>query len=95
MRATQIQVRVGTGHVWRLSPEVDRVRNALGPGEALRVSVEISQADLRSRQQPEQTTALRAVVAMCLLAVLPDDHPGRPALDEAVSVGVDLLPPPG
>jgi len=92
---TPVQVRIDLGERWRLAPEVGRVPDPFGRGEAAHVRVEMRRHDLRSWQEPQQATALQAVVARCLLEVLPDGHPGRPALQEAVSAGAALLPATG
>jgi hypothetical protein len=89
----QVQVYVSLGDAWRLTPRtVPSHELGRWQGVAVEVGVDMDQTDFRSWTGQQQTTALKAVVATCLLAVLPDDHAGRPALEEAVSAGADVLP---
>jgi len=93
MGVSQLRVFVELGYVWQLTPRVDR-HEAMGPAEepAVEIRIAMRQEDFRSWAEAEQVTALRAVVATCLLAVLPADHAGLDALRDAVSAGAALLP---
>ncbi len=89
----QVQVRVGLGERWQPTPTVaEKVQDDTGLGQVTRVHVEMPQSDVRAWRRPQQEAALTAVVARCVLAVLPAGHPSRALLEEAVSPGAALLP---
>lgn len=93
MGVRQIQVRVGFGQHWQLTPEITwKVVDDTGLGEVTRTRAEMRQSDVRSWKRPQQKVALRAVVATCVLAVLPTDYLGRTRLADAAAAGHALLP---
>ena len=95
LEAEQIQIHVGLGDSWRVTPEVGRATDDTGLGEVVEARVEMRQEQVRGWRAAEQEAALLAVIASCCLAVLPGDHGSRDALRQAAAAGAPLLPPRG
>ena len=78
---------------WQLEPEVgEPTPSEVGPHREVRVRVAVSSDAVRGWRADERRPGLSAVAAACALAVLPDDHRARPALDELRLIGAHLLP---
>ena len=93
--AGQLVVVLGFGEAWQVAPQVDGlVDDEFGPGTVFQARVQLAQAVVRSWTSGQQVAGLLAVVAGCLLAVLPGDHGARTALEQAVADGAELLPAP-
>lgn len=94
--AEQLQVHLGLGESWQLTPEVrGNVTDDFGVGQVVRVHAGMVQARFRAWPVPDQKAALLSLAATCCLAALPGDHGSRAALLEAAAAGAHLLPPPG
>jgi hypothetical protein len=94
--AAQIQIFVGFGDSWQLTPIIEwTAMDDTGLGQVVKVRVHMRQAQVRVWKPPEQLAALRSLIASCCLAVLPEDHGSRSALHPAVTEGARFLPPSG
>ena len=92
----QLQVVIGLGDAWQLSPAIEwHVQDDTGLGQVLRTRAQMRQADIRAWTPQEQEAGLLAVVATSLLAALPEQHDSRAGLERAVADGAHLLPAPG
>ena len=92
--ASRVTVVLEFADQWQLRPEVapaERERDADDFTRAVRVSV--SDAEARSWSPVVRREALLAVAALCVLAVLPDDHAARPELERIRDAGARHLPP--
>ncbi|MGY1754296.1 DUF4240 domain-containing protein [Blastococcus sp. SYSU D01042] len=78
---------------WRTEPEVgEPARSEIGVHDEIRVRVAVSSDSVRGWRAEERRRGLAALGASCVLAVLPDDHPARPQLEELRRAGAQLLP---
>jgi Protein of unknown function (DUF4240) len=78
---------------WQLEAAVgEPTPSEVGPHREVRVRVAVSSEAVRGWGADERRAGLSAVAAACALAVLPDTHRARPALDELRRNGAELLP---
>lgn len=92
LEAKQIQVHVGFGDAWQTGPEIDwKAEDDTGLGQVVRIHTQLRQGQVRTWKPPQQGSALRSLVATCCLAVLPEDHGSRNALQDAAADGAHLL----
>lgn len=95
MDVEQLQITVGFGERWRLTPRIEpSIQDDTGLGRVLRTHAEMHQADVRAWSSEEQQAALLAVVARSLLDALPEKHGSRIILERAMTAGESLLPTP-
>jgi hypothetical protein len=82
----QIQIYAGLGEVWLPTPEITwDATDDTGLGRVVEVRVQLRQAEVRAWKEPQQQAALRTLAAICCLAVLPEDHGSRGALEQAAA----------
>ena len=93
LRKTGVQVRIGLGVRWQLGPAPgEDLQQVMGWGLAPCPRRELPRDVVRAWRPDQQRTGLLAVVAGCLLTVLPDDHAARAALQQSVQAAAELLP---
>lgn len=92
--ATQIQVRIDLGDSWQLAPcdEGLVTDDDAMLDEMRRVSVALDAPTVRHWSVPVRREALLGLTAAAVLAVLPESHDGRAALQELVNHGAGHLP---
>jgi hypothetical protein len=89
----QLQVVIGLGDAWQLSPAIEwQVQDDTGLGQVLRACTQMRQADVRAWTPQQQEAGLLAVVATSLLAALPEQHDSRAGLERAATDGAHVLP---
>lgn len=94
LEAMQIQIHVGFGDTWQTIPEIEwKADDDTGLGQVVKLHAQLRQAQVRTWKPPQQQAAMRSLVATCCLAVLPDDHGSRNALQDAATEGAHLLVP--
>ena len=87
-------VTLAIGPDWQVAPRMDGViSDGNRVGQLFRMRTQLSRSAVRSWTPDQRAEGLLAVVARCALAVLPADHAARPALEQAVAGGAELLTP--
>lgn len=89
--AAQVEVRVDFGNGWQVVPQ-QRAGVVDEFGKVVAVGCQLDQPTAKSWPIYDQERALAAVLARCVLTVLPDAHGARQALADVDAAGTDLLP---
>ena len=90
----QIQVRLDVGDSWQLPPRDEGLvtDDDMPEGQVRRVSAALNAATVRDWDGRVRREALLGLAAAAVLAVLPEDHGGRPPLQELADRAVGHLP---